>query len=117
MAQVLSTWEGVAAADALLVQDAQSVLAPGAVLLALLAIASVAVLVGRRLSEYARRVGLLTAAGATPALVAATFVVENLALALFAAAVGIVAGDLIAPLLTNAGAALIGTPARRHSVR
>jgi hypothetical protein len=51
---------------------AQSVLKPGALLLALLAIASVAVLVGRRLSQYARRVGLLKAVGATPSLAAAT---------------------------------------------
>ena len=106
---IFSTWEGVASADALLVQDAQSVLEPGAVLLALLAIASVAVLVGRRMSEYARRVGLLKAVGATPGLVAATFLAENLVLALFAAVAGLVAGWLSAPLLTNAGAALVGT--------
>ncbi len=106
---VFSTWEGVASADALLVQDAQSVLKPGSVLLALLALASVAVLVGRRLSEYARRVGLLKAVGATPALVAATFLAENLVLALFAAVVGLLAGWCAAPALTNAGAALIGT--------
>jgi putative ABC transport system permease protein len=107
---IFSTWEGIASADALLVQDAQSVLAPGAVLLALLAIASVAVLVGRRLSEYASRVGLLKAVGATPALIAATFLVENVALAVFAAIVGLAAGWLFAPLLTDPGAALIGTP-------
>ena len=67
-------------------------------------------LVGRRLSEYARRVGLLKAVGATPALIAATFLIENVVLALFAAVVGFVAGWLIAPLLTDPGAALIGTP-------
>jgi putative ABC transport system permease protein len=108
--QLLSTWEGVAAADALLVRDAQSVLAPGSILLALLAIASVAVLVGRRLSEYARRVGLLKAVGSTPALIAATFLTENVVLALLAAALGLGVGWLIAPLLTDPGAALIGTP-------
>ena len=104
----VSTWEGTAFEDALLVQDGQGVLQPGAFLLALLAIASVAVLVGRRLSEYARRVGLLKAVGATPSVVAATFLVENLLLALFAAVVGLVAGWLISPLITKPGAALIG---------
>jgi putative ABC transport system permease protein len=84
-------------------------LKPGALLLALLAIASVAVLVGRRLSQYARRVGLLKAVGATPSLVAATFLAENLALALFAAVAGLVAGWLASPLLTSPGAALIGS--------
>ncbi len=105
-----STWDGIASADALLVQDAQSVLEPGALLLALIAIASVTVLVGRRLSEYARRVGLLKAVGGTPGTVAAMFLAENLALALLAAVAGLVAGSLAAPLLTNPGAALVGAP-------
>jgi putative ABC transport system permease protein len=103
-----TSWQEVASADALLVQDAQSVLKPGALLLALLAIASVAVLVGRRLSQYARRVGLLKAVGATPGLVAVTFLAEDLALALLAAVAGLAAGWLASPLLTSPGAALIG---------
>ena len=105
----LSTWEGVASADALLVNDQRGVLKPGALLLTLLAIASVAVLVGRRLSEYARRVGLLKAVGGTPSVIAATFLLENLVLALIAALVGLMVGWLVSPLLTNPGAALIGT--------
>ena len=104
----VSTWEGLASEDTKLIQDGQGVLQPGAVLLALLAIASVSVLVGRRLSEYARRVGLLKAVGATPSTVAATFVAENLALALFAAVVGLGAGWLASPLITKPGAALVG---------
>ena len=107
---IFSTWEDIATADALLVQDGQSVLTTGSVLLTLLSIASVAVLVGRRLSEYARRVGLLKAVGGTPALIAATFLIENVALALVAAVVGLLAGWLAAPLLTHPGAALIGSP-------
>jgi putative ABC transport system permease protein len=105
----VSTWEGLSSEDAILVQDGHGVIQPGAVLLALLAIASVAVLVGRRLSEYSRRVGLLKAVGATPSVVAATFLAENLMLALFAAVVGLVAGWLASPLVTKPGAALIGT--------
>jgi putative ABC transport system permease protein len=107
---VFTTSQAIAATDALLVQDGQSVLEPGALLLALLAIASVTVLVGRRLSEYAPRVGLLKAVGSTPALVAAMFLAENLALALVAAVAGLAAGWLAAPLLTNPGAALVGAP-------
>jgi putative ABC transport system permease protein len=105
----VSTWEGLESEDAILIQDGHGVIQPGAVLLALLAIASVAVLVGRRLSEYARRVGLLKAVGAAPSVVAATFLAENLVLALFAALIGLVAGSLAAPLVTKPGAALIGT--------
>jgi putative ABC transport system permease protein len=79
------------------------------VLLALLAIASVTVLVGRRLSEYAPRVGLLKAVGGTPSVVAATFLAENLVLALLAAIVGLVAGWLASPLVTQPGNALVGS--------
>ena len=104
-----TSWQEVASTDALLVKDEQGVLKPGVLLLALLAIASVAVLVGRQLSEYARRVGLLKAVGGTPSVIAATFLAENLALALCAAVVGLVAGWLASPLLTSPGAALIGT--------
>jgi putative ABC transport system permease protein len=119
-APVFSNWEGLESEDARLVQDGQGVLKPGAFLLALLAMASVAVLVGRRLSEYARRVGLLKAVGGTPSVVAATFLAENLVLALFAAVAGLVAGWLAAPLITSPGAALVGTagaaPVSLHTV-
>jgi putative ABC transport system permease protein len=106
----MNSWTGIAAADALLVQDEQQVLSPGAWLAALLAIASVAVLAGGRMTERTRRVGLLKAVGASPGLVTATLMAENLVLALAAAAVGLIAGWLAAPLLTNPGAALVGTP-------
>ncbi len=105
---IVSTWERVATADGLLVSDAQSVLRPGALLLVLLALASVAVLVGSRLAEHTRRVGLLKAVGGTPDLVAMTFLAENVFLAFVAALVGLFAGWLSAPLLTNPGAGLVG---------
>jgi len=50
----------------------------------------------------------LKAVGATPSTVAATFLAENLALALFAAVVGLGAGWLASPLITKPGAALVG---------
>jgi len=75
----------------------------------LLAVASVAVLAGGRTAERTRRVGLLKAVGSTPGLVAAVLVAENLALALLAAAAGLVIGWAAAPLITNPGAGLIGT--------
>jgi putative ABC transport system permease protein len=56
-----------------------------------------------------RRVGLLKAVGGTPSVIAATFLIENFALALVAAVIGLVVGWLVSPLLTNPGAALIGT--------
>jgi ABC-type antimicrobial peptide transport system permease subunit len=109
-APLIEPWQQIASAYALLVSDEQTVLTPGAVLLGLLALASVAVLVGGRLAQNRRRVGLLKAAGGSPGLIAATFLAENLVLALIAAAIGLAAGRLAAPLLTNPGAGLVGTP-------
>ena len=106
----LVSWQQIRAADALLVQDGQQVLLVGSWLLGLLAVASVAVLAGGRMAEQTRRVGLLKAVGGTPGLVAAVLLAENLFLALIAAAVGLGAGWLAAPLLTSPGAGLVGTP-------
>ena len=106
----LIPWQGIRAADGLLVQDEQQVLTPGAWLAALLAVACAAVLAGGQIAQHTRRAGLLKAAGGTPGLVAAVLLAEHLAVALAAAAIGILAGWLAAPLLTNPGAALVGTP-------
>jgi putative ABC transport system permease protein len=95
--------------DAKLITVEQLALSVGSWLLGLLAVASVAVLVGGRMAEQARRVGLLKAVGATPALVAAVLLVEDVVLALLAAAAGLLIGWLAAPLLTNPGAGLLGS--------
>ncbi|MGH3289976.1 MAG: FtsX-like permease family protein [Streptosporangiaceae bacterium] len=107
---VINTWEDLSSYYGLLVADEQSVLVPGAALLGLLALATVAVLVGSRLAQYTRRVGLLKAAGAGPGLVAATFCAENLVLALVSAGAGLGIGLLAAPLVTSPGAAMVGAP-------
>jgi putative ABC transport system permease protein len=106
----LIPWQGIAAADGLLVRDEQQVLMAGSWLAGLLAVASVAVLAGGRMAEHTRRVGLLKAAGGTPGLVTAVLLAQNLVVALAAAAAGLAAGWLAAPLLTNPGAGLVGTP-------
>jgi putative ABC transport system permease protein len=106
----LVSWQSIAYDDGLLVQDEQQVLTPGAWLLGLLAVASVAVLAGGRMSEQAGRIGQLKAVGATPGLVALVLLAENVVLALVAAAVGMLAGWLAAPLITSPGGALVGAP-------
>ena len=111
----LAAWPDIATADGLLVQDEQSVLSPGAWLIGLLALASVAVLAGGRMAERTRRVGLLKAVGGTPGLVAVVLLAENLVLALVAAAAGLVIGWLTAPLITSPGPAWSGPPARHRS--
>ncbi|HTZ26968.1 MAG TPA: ABC transporter permease [Streptosporangiaceae bacterium] len=106
----LTSWMETAYGDASFLRTDQSFLFAGATLLGLLALASVAVLVGGRLAEGTRRVGLLKATGGTPGLVAASFLAENLFLALVAAFVGLLAGWRAAPLVSNPEADLVGTP-------
>ncbi len=86
----------------------RTVLLVGSGLLVALALASVAVLVGGRLSEQTRRIGLLKAVGATPGTVAAVLLVEHVAVTLIAAAAGLAIGRGLAPLLTSPGAGLLG---------
>lgn len=62
----LSAWRVISQEDAVLVFNEQRVLLVGSWLLGLLAVASVTVLVGGRMAEQARRVGLLKAVGGTP---------------------------------------------------
>jgi putative ABC transport system permease protein len=106
----LTPWTAVAYVDASFLRTDQAFLFTGTVLLGLLALASVAVLVGGRLAEGTRRVGLLKATGGTPGLVAATFLAENLFLALVAAVVGLLAGWRAALLLSKPEADLVGAP-------
>jgi putative ABC transport system permease protein len=104
------TWQSVQSAINALIGIEQVALGVGGWLLGLLALAGLGVLVGRRMTEQSKRVGLLKAVGATPMTVAVVLLVEQLTLAVGAAAAGLVAGWLIAPLLTSTGAGLVGTP-------
>jgi putative ABC transport system permease protein len=105
----LNSWQGIERDDFKVVTVDQKVMVIMSSLLAMLALASIAVAVGGRMAEQTRRVGLLKAVGATPLLVAFVLLAENLLLALGAAALGVLGGQLLAPLLTNAGSGLIGT--------
>ena len=106
----LIPWQDIQSSAGLLVQDEQQVLAPGALLAGLLAVASVAVLAGGRMAEYTRRIGLLKAVGSGPGTVTAVLLTENLVLALAAAAAGLAIGWLAAPAITSPGAGLVGIP-------
>jgi len=108
-APYLTGWRDISQQDGNLVKNEELVMMVASWLLCLLAVASVAVLVAGRVADQIRRVGLLKAVGATPGLVAAVFLAEYLVLALLAAALGLVAGRLVAPLLTSPGAGLLGT--------
>src|SRR5579875_780498 len=102
-------WQMIGRQDGLLIRAEQQILLLGSFLLALLAVASLAILVGARMADQVRRVGLLKAAGGTPVLVACVLLAEHLAVAVVAAAAGLMVGRLAAPLLTSPGAGLLGT--------
>jgi ABC-type lipoprotein release transport system permease subunit len=102
------SWQDVREQTAKLVRHEQRVLVTGGWLLGVLAVASVAVLVGGRMADQIRRVGLLKAVGGTPGLIAAVLLAEYMVVALFAAAAGLAIGWQAAPLLTDPSAGLIG---------
>lgn len=106
----LATWQDLRDTATRLVEDQQQVLAPASLLLGLLAVASIAVVAGARMAEQDERAGLLKAVGGTPALAAAVLLAEHAVIALAAAAAGLTAGRLAAPLLTGPGASLVGSP-------
>jgi putative ABC transport system permease protein len=105
----LASWEEILEEATELARDTQILLLIGAWLLGLLAVASVSVLVGGRMADQTRRVGLLKAVGGTPSLVAAVLLAEYALVAIVAAAAGLAVGSLTAPLLTESGAGLIGS--------
>src|SRR5690606_37046189 len=82
-----------------LARDTRILLLVGAWLLGLLAVASLAVLVGGRMADQTKRVGLLKAVGGTPGIVAAVLLAEHMLVAAVAAATGLTIGSLTAPLL------------------
>jgi ABC-type lipoprotein release transport system permease subunit len=104
----LESWENILEEATERARDAQILLMIGAWLLGLLAVASVSVLVGGRMADQTRRVGLLKAVGGTPRLVAAVLLAEYILVAIAAAAAGLALGALTAPLLTESNAGLIG---------
>jgi ABC-type antimicrobial peptide transport system permease subunit len=102
------SWQSVSQTEAQQSKPFQQGLLIASSLLDLLAIASLAVIVGGRLAERTRRVGLLKAVGATPRLVAGVLLLEYVTLALVGAVVGLTAGYFATPLIAKPGAGLIG---------
>ncbi len=105
----LESWQYVRKVESQQMLPFQRGLLIGSALLDLLAVASLAVIVGGRLAERTRRVGLLKAVGATPRLVAGVLLLEYLTLALLGAGVGLAVGWFAAPLIANPGAGLVGS--------
>ena len=105
----LQSWEEIRAEATELARDSQILLLIGAWLLGLLAVAGISVLVGGRMADQTRRVGLLKAIGGTPGLVAAVLLAEYVLVALVGAAAGLAVGSLTAPWLSGSSAGLLGS--------
>lgn len=104
----LDPWQDVAARQAEQLANERAVAVFGSTLLVILALATLVVLVGGRMSDEARRVGTLRAAGAGPAFVATLLLASYLAIALVAAVVGLASGRLLTPKLVGLSAGLLG---------
>ena len=109
-APTLYSWQSIRDGDAQVIAKVQKVLFTGSWLLALLALTSVAVLVGGRMTEQTRRVGLLKAVGGTPRFVAVVLLFEHVLVGLCSAGVGLLVGWQVAPLVDKPGAGLLGAP-------
>ena len=105
----IATWEQIRSSDEKELTVVQTVLMVGTWLLGMLAMGSVAVLVGGRMIEQTRRAGLIKAAGGTPQFVAVVLLAENLLLALAATIIGLAVGYLVAPLLASPSLSLLGS--------
>lgn len=106
-----NTWQSISWLDSKVILSEQNVMMIFSSLLGILAIASVTVLVGARMADQTRRVGLLKAAGGTPGLAAAVLLAEYVVIALAASIAGLLIGWAIAPLITRPGAGLLGAGA------
>lgn len=88
---------------------AGTLLAAG-ILIAILTIATAAVLVAGRMSARIRQVGTLKAVGVTPRQIVLALLFEYGAVALVATAIGVGIGLLLAPALANTSVTILGTP-------
>src|SRR5262249_54041386 len=95
----LNPWQDIAGRQAEQLANERTVVVFGSTLLVVLALATLVVLVGGRMSDEVRRVGMLKAAGATPGFVTRLLLASYLAVGLVAAVIGIAVGRLLAPQL------------------
>jgi putative ABC transport system permease protein len=106
---LLTTFRAIEQHDDKVIRNERAVLVLGGSLLSLLAIATVAILVGGRLTREIRWVGTLKAVGATPGFVAVTLLLQYLAIAVVATAAGVGLAAAVAPHLDAPSAGLLGT--------
>ncbi len=104
----LDPWQEIAARQAEQLANERAAVVFGSTLIVILALATLVVLVGGRMSDEVRRVGMLKAAGAGPGFVAGLLLMSYLTTGLMAAVVGLAAGQLLTPALVALSAGLLG---------
>ncbi|MEV1066096.1 FtsX-like permease family protein [Streptomyces sp. NPDC050263] len=102
-------WQDVLQMDMAMVRFTRPTLVIGGWLLALAAVVTLAALTAVRAARDHRRTGLLKAVGAGPGTVTAVLLTQHLLLTVLATALGLAAGTLTAPELTDPSAGLLNT--------
>ena len=109
----LETWEERRADSHSDIDIVAGTLLAAGILIAILTIATAAVLVAGRMSARTRQVGTLKAVGVTPRQIVVALLLEYGAVALVATAIGIRAGLLLAPVLADTSVTILGSPQPR----
>ena len=106
----LETWEQRRADSHSDIDTVAGTLLAAGIVIAILTIATAAVLVAGRMSVRIRQIGTLKAVGVTPRQIVLALLLEYGAVALAATAVGIGMGLLLAPAIANTSVTILGTP-------
>jgi hypothetical protein len=109
----LGTWEERRANTHSDIDIVAGTLFAAGMLIAILTIATAAVLVAGRMSARIRQVGTLKAVGVTPRQIVLALLLEYGAVALVATAIGIGIGLLLAPAIADTSLTILGTPQPR----
>jgi putative ABC transport system permease protein len=109
----LGTWEERRANTHSDIDIVAGTLFAAGMLIAILTIATAAVLVAGRMSARIRQVGTLKAVGVTPRQIVLALLVEYGAVALVATSIGIGIGLLLAPAIADTSVTILGTPQPR----
>ena len=99
--QVNDTWQETRSETATDIQDLAAVFGVLAIFVVVLTIGTAVILVAGRMAAQIRQVGTLKAVGVTPGQVTCVLLVEYLAVAVLATAVGLAVGTLLAPPLAR----------------
>jgi putative ABC transport system permease protein len=106
----LETWQQRRADSHADIDNLAGTLLGAGVLIAILTVATAAVLVAGRMAARVRQVGTLKAVGVTPRQVVLVLLVEQLVIGALATAIGLGAGRLLAPSLAQTSVTTLGSP-------